>query len=498
MPEQKKRVIVEGVDFSQLFQFHRILGAATAALQPARLVIGLLMVTALITFGRIWDGAAPPTVSPMGLAADPWRADMHGSAHQARLHNAMVSFSVSGAPQPAPGATNELNTATVMQAIQTEYQTRRLALESEDARRNLDQQYARLVGDLNETRPRGVFEATVDHVLGGFNQTVQGIFSLEFDRIVAGLNALMIQTPTALWRHHRWFAIVYGLFAVLVFAIGGGAVARIAAVQAATQKHLSIRESVDFSLRRLLDLFIAQTLPLMILLILCGVVAVMGVLMAAPVLDVIGGAVYGIALALGFLIAFLAVGYVLGHPMLVPAVACESCSGPDAMQRAYAYVITRPLHLLWYWIVGLVGLALGFLAVSVVAALMLNATALLYGTLVSNPALIASDEMLELTRHTPAVPLDSWHHRWSAGLIGLWETLVLCLVAAYVLSYRFSASAIIYLLMRKAADGQDLQEIWQPGLIPGTLVAVPAGANPPASEPSPEPARGMAAVGDDA
>ena len=64
----------------------------------------------------------------------------------------------------------------------------------------------------------------------------------------------------------------------------------------------------------------------------------------------------------------------MGFPLLVPAVAAENCDAADAMQRAYAYVLNRPLHLLGYSIVALVGLALGYVVVSLAAATTLNFT----------------------------------------------------------------------------------------------------------------------------
>jgi hypothetical protein len=66
-----------------------------------------------------------------------------------------------------------------------------------------------------------------------------------------------------------------------------------------------------------------------------------------------------------------------------------------------------------------------------------------------------------------------WHSRWAASAIAFWQALVLCLVAAYVFSFFFTASTKLYLLMRRAVDGQDIEEIWRPGLVPGTLSPLP-------------------------
>jgi hypothetical protein len=49
------------------------------------------------------------------------------------------------------------------------------------------------------------------------------------------------------------------------------------------------------------------------------------------------------------------------------------------------------------------------------------------------------------------------------------------LVVAYVVSYLFAAATIIYLLMRRASDGQATNEIWEPGMIPGTSAPTATG-----------------------
>ena len=55
--------------------------------------------------------------------------------------------------------------------------------------------------------------------------------------------------------------------------------------------------------------------------------------------------------------------------MILPAVACENCDGPDAGQKALAFVYQKPLHMLGYLLIGLIGLLLGYLFASLFAML---------------------------------------------------------------------------------------------------------------------------------
>jgi hypothetical protein len=303
---------------------------------------------------------------------------------------------------------------------------------------------------------------------------------------------LFIQTPRALWRHQTWFAIIYGLAFLVTFAIGGGAISRVAAMQQAHDQRLSISEATDFAVSRAGGLVWAQVLPLVLLAFIALAVMLVGFVMRAPVLDVILAIFYGLILLLGFLMAFIVVGYAVGFPLLVPSIACENGDGADAMQRTYAYIVNRPLHALWYWLVGLFGLVIGFAIVVALALLTLNLAGAAFAYLAPHTAAAVAggyeaDTLIDVNGEIAAIGLDGWHEHWAANIIVAWESLVVCLVVAYILSYQFSASTIAYLLMRKASDGQETDEVWRPGLIPGTLAPVPPKIDLAAKDANPEP-----------
>jgi hypothetical protein len=273
------------------------------------------------------------------------------------------------------------------------------------------------------------------------------------------------------------------VFLLCVLAIGGGALSRMSATQIAGQERLRVRTALGFSVGHWVRFALAIALPLVLALLIAGVLVVLGLLMAVPWLDIIGGALYGIGILLGFVIAFLLLGYAAGFSLLVPAVACENCDPGDAMQRSFAYVINRPLHLLFYMVLGLIGLVIGYLVVAFIAATMLNLTAALTGALHDHPALTPAGghTVFDLARTPRPIVFESWHGTMTGWFVHLWETIVVCLVVGYVIVYYYSASTIIYLLMRRAADGQNIEEIWRPGLVPGTLapVATPADQRSP-------------------
>src|SRR6185503_6280859 len=117
MPEPAKRIIVDGVALHRIFSFPRILLAAAGALQPARIALALLMVTALITAGRVWDALTPHHVHPQGLTAGAWAADTQGGMLQMELHRALNAFAETKPSLAGADATKDLELHEVLKQI---------------------------------------------------------------------------------------------------------------------------------------------------------------------------------------------------------------------------------------------------------------------------------------------------------------------------------------------------------------------------------------------
>ncbi|MHC4108073.1 MAG: hypothetical protein ACYSTY_08315 [Planctomycetota bacterium] len=481
MADSEKNVFVDGVNFSEVFQFHKVLRAVTIALRAPHLLIGLLMVVALMTAGRLWDGFTQPSLGPGGLLAE-WSPEQQAEAEET------VRVAVQAYVDPSRWPEGDLNLweADAREALaltRAEYRDRRAATEAAaeeaaDVEALRDAEFETFLATaqrINHARPMGTFEAAIGHATTEFGRIMKGFVYLEMPDVYGGANNLFRGMPVALWDNDKPFTIVYGLIFLVVMALGGGALSRMTACEFAMRERLRIREASDFALGTWRGLVLAPLLPLLIAAGLCAVLAVGGFLLMLPVVGILGGGLYGVALLVGFVISFLIIGYALGASLLIPAVACEKCDAADALQRAYAYVIHRPLHLLGYGLLAVLGMVLGYVLVSLFAGLIVNVTAAIVGAVTDNSAMRVAGGF-ELFDLTPAVDTgihDAWHTEWSAWLVTFWQTLIVSIVAAYVLAYYFGASTIVYLLMRRACDGQAVEEIWRRGLVPGTLTPEP-------------------------
>ncbi len=474
MADTQRRTIVEQVEFAQVFGFPKILRAVTMGFQPSRLALGLVMVAALMVAGRAWDWATEPTIHPDGLTAGLWT---EGDARRAKTtYEAAIAAYVDDADQPdGDPADWELEAHEVMALVSGGYLKMRRAVEGDEVPRTLNEaDYVRTMERLESVRPRGTFEATARHVTDGFRTLVSTIVLVEPRAFFVAVEDLSLRMPEALWRDHKPFTIVYTLVLLVVLAFGGGALSRMTACEVGLEEKLRGQDGVDFAMGSWRSLLLSLLLPLLIAAALAGLLVLGGWLLTLPWIDVLGGVLYGLALLAGFGVAFLVVGYVLGFSLLVPAVACENCDAPDAQQRVYAYVLGRPLHLLGYGLTGLIGLAIGFVVVSFIASLMLNFTAGLIGVWSDNSAFTTAGgaSLFNLTGDTTALHV-SWHSQVAGWFVSFWRTVIVGLVGGYVFANYFSGSTIVYLLMRRACDGQEITEIWQPGQVPGTAAPMP-------------------------
>lgn len=507
MNEQpRQRIIVDAVAFGQIFQFHRILKSITQAMQPTRLVVALLAVLVLVAVGNLWDrwfegeGVFPP----QGILVDlPLTSDIEADAVLRPIAEKSESVKIlydrpTGVELDNWSLPARLDPRKVRDGIALDFKFKyRNAAETGISKEILDSwalEHRRDLLAIDSIMPRRAYEATVEQVARSLGQIVWGVYTLSPATIYGAFNDVLVRMPIKLWKQRPWFVVVYGFITLLVLSTCGGAICRMSVCETAGQERLRVSDAFDFALASWHRLLFANLLPLLIAAGLALVLVVAGiVLFGIPYLDVLGGMAYGVNLLLGFLIAFVLLATAGSFFLLIPSVATENCAPIDALQRAIAYLIARPLHLLGYTITAIVGLSLGYWVVSLVAVTALNVTGGATGMLTSNSAVtITGGYGLFWLKQAPGEYHAYWHSEWAAFFIAAWQGLVVLLVASYVVSYAFSSIATIYLLMRKAVDDQDVTEIWRPGLIPGTLAPEPTTARSPSgaeSTPSQETAK---------
>lgn len=281
----------------------------------------------------------------------------------------------------------------------------------------------------------------------------------------ARLWALCFEAPATVLREYWLSGPLLLLVLGVLWSLLGGAICRSAACEFAQGVVLDWPAAAGFAGSRAGALVGAVIAPPLLLLVLAALMGLGGwALLNWPVVNVLGALLFGLFLLAGAVGAAGLIVYVLGAPLLVPAIACEGSDSIDAIQRSAAYVTGRPLRLVWYALVAAgVGILLGFTA-GVVA----------HGTVSfarHGATLLTGDGAAAL--FIPGAAADG-----SAGvaarIIAFWLGLPGLAAAALLVSYWFCACTVIYLLLRQANDAQDTSEIWMPGVLEGTMAAAMA------------------------
>lgn len=246
--------------------------------------------------------------------------------------------------------------------------------------------------------------------------------------------------------------ILLGIPIVTVLALVGGTVSRSTAFEFAQGRYASRQETVHFTLHRTRQHVGAVIGPVVLSALIFLLIALGGLLLSFPVLDVIGALLYPIGLALGAIASIVLVLHIVAAPMIIPALSVEGTDGFDAIQRCYAYVIGKPLRYFIYVI--LLG-TLGVLAATIFAMLasvaqeMTDWAANYFSSLATESALTGEGN-LGATK--------SFAHDIIEAIRGV----VTIIVSGYVVSLFFTSSTLLYLAIRRICDGQGLTEIWEP------------------------------------
>jgi len=324
----------------------------------------------------------------------------------------------------------------------------------------------------DETPSRWVMEFSGD----AFRLIQSGLLSLDAGKVHSGVKELFIDLPMFLIRHFPWTVGALAIPTIVVWTILGGAVTRSAAEEFSQGRRQTWTGSLAFSLSKAWSLFFAMVVPMCLI----GGLAllIMGggyVLLRIPGVNIAGGFAYGLLLLGGFLMLLLVIAFALGSGLLLPAVACEGADAIDATQRTYAYVLSRPVRTVAFLIVLLVqgiiiAAVLSFIVKNVVHTTADMASAWLPEE-TREAVVLASNERKTGTEEGSPFGLNATTH-----LISLWSAIPGVIAGSILLSFTFSGMTVLYLLLRRVCDGQDVGDLWMPGMVAGTLTHDAAGA----------------------
>lgn len=289
---------------------------------------------------------------------------------------------------------------------------------------------------------------------------------------------------------NRMYLIFIILTTILVWSIFGGAITRIAAVQVARNDKVGLLDALQFAQSRLQSYFAAPVLPLLFLGLLSLFLWVCGLFFVYTfaVGDVVGGLFWPVTFVVGLIMAVVLAGLV-GWPLMNATISSEGSDSFDALSRSYSYVYQAPWSYLWFSFLALVYGAVLVFFVGFMGSLLVYLGK--WG--VSQTPYIDQRDPAFLFVHTPTsfgwrdlllhdsphaervVSLNSLDEHYQLNeefrktinipnrigiyLVTFWVSLLFLLIVGFGYSYFWSATTIIYLLMRQKVDDTELDEI---------------------------------------
>lgn len=352
--------------------------------------------------------------------------------------------------------------------------------------RELDRTYVEPTGDLGvfavwKAHERNCVQGFLHAVLPGSSMvagTPLGNY-VESRSVGGAMRNLYEMGYGVLWmmRVHPLFFLLFAAGGLVLWALGGGAICRIAAVQFARDERLTARQALAYSKDRLVGGFVlAPCIPLVFML-LAGVLLILGgVLLRLPILgDLLMGPGFALAMLGGFVVAVLLVGLLIGGSLFWPTVAAEGSDAFDSFSRSLSYPLSRPWKALLYAAISTLLASVSWICVSLFVRLALLLTRMFVG--------IGTSPLGWWNRGTAEAPvrkLDllwplggpsgmyaapdwsrlSWYEYFSASWIALYVMLAIGLLWAFLFSFYFCSSTVLYFLLRRDVDGTDLEEVF--------------------------------------
>lgn len=340
----------------------------------------------------------------------------------------------------------------------------------------------------------GVFASLWTFASVHLHSALISLFQINIDAVLRNIVACFAALVWA-FRYHVVYSLIFFAVVLVVLSVAGGAICRIAALQFAGAERPGLREAIRFGLRKFTAFCTAPLTPMLAVVIIGATIILLGAVGNIPFAGELAvGLLLPLALAIAVIIAVIAIGLVGGFSLMFPTIAYEDSDCFDSMSRSFSYVYNKPWRMGFYMAVAFVYGAICYVFARFFSFLVLwtTHTFLQLGFAYRNTKLDAiwPEPTLDDFFGAGVGAPTNWSTSISSALIYFWVLVVIGLVIAFVISFYFSASTIIYALMRNRVDLIALEDVYiysppeAPAASPAqaTTEEVPSGTGPSPAE----------------
>jgi hypothetical protein len=336
---------------------------------------------------------------------------------------------------------------------------------SPEAARSFDARYS------DPSYQVGVFWTLARFIPARFNDAVANLLTLNIMESIRQIAMLVLALKWALARH-LIYSTVFLSAVFVIMSLAGGAICRIAALEFARNEKPGFFQGLRFARARIVQLIFSPLAPLICILVIGLGIFILGLVGNIPMAgEILVSLLLGITLLLGFLITLLLVGTVGGFNLMYPAIAFEDSDSFDAISRSFSYIYARPWRMGFYSLLAAVYGAACYVFIYVFTTAMLVVTYLFLNLAIFTHNRADTSYKLPAIWPDPRIvslpsTFDKYIMNWSeisaSTIIFFITTIVFCVVAAYVVSFVFSANTVIYALLRKKVDNTALSDVYVP------------------------------------
>lgn len=328
------------------------------------------------------------------------------------------------------------------------------------------------ISQYGKDRGQGVFSTLWSFLTTRFHDSVTQLLNLSnkniFGNVQYVLNNVWQSVRAVGWafQFHPFYSVVYFTAVFVIFSFTGGAICRCAALEFAQEEQLGLFEAMRYAAEKFRCFLSAPLIPMGMVIVFSLLVLLMGLVARIPwVGELVLSVMFGFLLLSGLIIFLMTIGVAAGGQLLYPAIAYEGTSGLDSIGRSFSYVLNRPVWMFYYVFTATVFGTIFYLVLRLIIYIVLGFT---YVLLTFGMSLAGSADKIERLWARPsyldilskATGAEVWTESVSAIVIYGFLLMIVGLLLAYIISYVFSISTIIYALMRKKVDRVEYDQIF--------------------------------------
>ncbi len=254
-----------------------------------------------------------------------------------------------------------------------------------------------------------------------------------------------------------------GLWAIVIWALFGGAISRIAALHLTRGETPGPLAALQEAFQKWYALIGAPLIPLAGSALLALPMVLAGLMLRTDFMALVIGLSWVFIIIWGFVLAIVLIGLLIGWPLIWATVGVERTDAFDGVSRCYAYVYQRPLHLMFYITIAIALGWLGQVGVTyfALAAASLGEWAVSWGSGRERLAALLTPVANHAIPGAEGANADGLTGLVASGVAGIrfWKAALQLLVASYAVAYLWSATVGIYLLLRRQVDATEMDEV---------------------------------------